>query len=176
MKRSQIIKTLEQFRKITPNEAYSRHSLNVILSTLPKQKIEKPYQTKIQTTSFVSLIKNSWRIAVLSGAMIALITAIYFATSELSPLFLPSLNQNKVVAEAQMIKATIDIQLSHIQKFEESAQQSTIALKKVASNNPTHLNESVIKNEEKEIDLSQILNQSPTTTQSINSILNELTK
>ena len=181
MKLSQIIKTLRKFETITPDKAYSERSRNIILSTPFTPKIHENISLSaatedLRTISIASFFESSWRTLAVAGAVAALIAAIYFTTSQLSPLFLPGLNQGGVVAEAQMVNTSIDVQLSHIQRFEEDASESASALKGVASNAPSHLSESVIKSEQFGITSATPSNPSASTTDAVNSILNELTK
>ena len=181
MKHNQIIKILEQFRNITPDKAYSERSKNIILATPFTPTVhENPsfaaVTADLRTISFTSLFQSVWRGLAVATAAIGLFLIIYLATSQLSPLFLPGLNQRGVIAEADMVNASIDVQLSHIQRFEQDASESTSALKEVAASTPAHLSESVIKSEQTEINSASPNNPESSSTNDINDILNTITK
>ncbi len=181
MKHNQIIKILEQFRTITPDKAYSERSKNIILATPFTPTIQESPSfaaatADLRTISFTSLFQNVWRGLAVATATVGLFIIIYLATSQLSPLFLPGLNQRGVVAEADMINASIDVQLSHIQRFEQDASESASALKEVAANTPAHLSESVIKGEQTKINSANPSDSTSSTTSDVNDILNSITK
>jgi hypothetical protein len=181
MKHNQIIKTLEQFRNITPDKVYSERSKNIILAipftpTIQEDTSFADATADLRTISFTSLFQSIWRGLAITTAAVGLFIIIYLATSQLSPLFLPGLNQRGIVAEADMVNTSIDVQLSHIQHFEQTASESASALKEVAANTPAHLNESIIKGEQTEIYSTNPANLTSSTTNDVNNILNMITK
>ena len=98
-----------------------------------------------------------------------------YGSQYFSPLFLPGLNQDKVIAEADMIDSTITIQLSKLNYFDTASQASAHALSQVAAPTLNHLNATVILN-----DSQQIQELSPTgtdtTSEQIQDILKALQK
>jgi len=102
-------------------------------------------------------------------AGILVIMGVYTITRELSPLFLPGLNQRAMSAEAAAIEREIDIQLSHIDYFQQTSTESSVALKQVTEKNLDHLNEALIKNEAASFE-------EPATPESIDAQLDEMLK
>lgn len=181
MKRNELIKILHQFENITPNKAYSERSKNIILSvpftpTLHEEVSFASATANLRTISFASFFQGIWRGLAVAGAVAGVFLIIYLTTSQLSPLFLPGLNKHGVIAEADMVNASINVQLSHIQRFEQTASESATVLKEVAANTPNHLSESVIKDEQSKINSESPAGTTSPAASDINDILNTLTK
>ena len=127
MNKKQIINNLKLLKEINPENDFSRKSRLAILQTpfvskkvLQDESILSALEMapiKLKNYSLKSIFSNGGRAISVAMATAIILVGIYFATSQLSPLFLPGLNQSKVVAEADMINNTINIQLSHISKF-----------------------------------------------------------
>lgn len=172
MTKERILTILYRMRQISPNKDFSQKSKFAILQT--------PHDFSSKQTAYVQnnqmvlglFIQKSFRAVFLAGATIAILFAIYFATAQLSPLFLPGLNQNGIIAEADMINTSIDIQLSNIQKFDATTKQSITVLQEITANTPDHLSEEVIKSEQEKIELPA----STQTDDQINSILKAIGK
>jgi hypothetical protein len=182
MKYSQLLKILERLKEIKPSKAYSEHSLKIIISAPQLEKSNFDFDNS-KNISSKNLLEVSLRTLAFVFSATAVIALAYFATSQLSPLFLPGLNKSKIMAEAEMVNASIDIQLSHIQKFKQTNNESILVLKEVSSDVPAHLNPSVIKDEESKInsafDKSESLNSSSATSNlnnNLNEILNKISK
>lgn len=164
MNERDIIKNLKRFGAIEPEKGYTAQSRFLILSA-PR------LARRIPVTRLVFNMNYFLRAGSLVGLGVVLIVAAYAATRELSPLFLPGLNQNRIVAEADMINSTIDIELQRVNYFEKATKEGTLALTQVTTASPDHLTAEVI---EKEADQIEALLPEQEFNQEINDILNQI--
>ncbi|KKS83006.1 MAG: hypothetical protein UV58_C0002G0016 [Candidatus Wolfebacteria bacterium GW2011_GWC1_43_10] len=141
-----IIKNLRALRVIQPDENFSARSRLVVLSCSP----EIPGNFPTERGWYLVAVRHLQRIGLslsFTVGVAVLILSIFYATRELSPLFLPGLNEKRVVAEAEMINSQIDIQLSQLEHFQETSQKGNQALQQAANTQLNHLNETVIEKE-----------------------------
>ncbi len=186
MNKKQIINKLKVLKEINPENDFSKKSRLAILQTpfvskkdFQGESILSALETapaKLRSYSLKNIFSSSGRVISVAVATAIILIGIYFATSQLSPLFLPGLNQSKVVAEANMVNNTIDIQLSHITKFEQTAKASTTALKEVAATTPSHINSSIIQAEQSQIDSAFNADPQSQNNQDINNILKSISQ
>jgi hypothetical protein len=180
MDKKTIVKNLGMLRHVQPDRDFSKKSRLAIVQTpfTPALHEKVTLETAVaglHAYTLRDLFSTTFRTVLLASATVAVLAGIYFATTQLSPLFLPGLSQNGIIAEADMINATINLQLSHVQRFEQTAKESTAALKEVSTNNPGHLNETIIKTEQGKID-SLIPAGSADVTREINDILKTISQ
>lgn len=181
MNKKQLINKLELLREIKPNEDFTKKSRLIIVQTpftpTISEKINLESATReLRKYSIRDLFSNSFRSVLMFSATVAVLAGIYFATTQLSPLFLPGLNQKGILAEADMVNATINLQLSHVSKFEQNAKESTAALKEVTTNTPSHLNSAIIQDEQSEIGSAFTADPQSQNNKDINDILNTLSQ
>src|SRR3989344_3527451 len=98
MRNKELFTILNEFKKIKPKEGFVLQSKPLILSQ-PRNSFSSS-QAPIQV-GLRGYAASLTRVMSFSLAGILLVLSIYYATRELSPLFLPGLNQEKVVAEAE---------------------------------------------------------------------------
>lgn len=164
-----IVELLSEFRRIEPREEYSRLSKERILSssqTSTPELISSPSSLLLRT-SFNSL----------SFALVGmvLIVGVYYATQQLSPLFLPGLNEKSITAEAEMVESRIDVQLSQLNYFENTSQESNAVLQQVGENSLDHLNTPIIEQETSHIEKSAEVDATSTVLE-INDVLKALSE
>jgi len=99
-----------------------------------------------------AVLTRSFKIVSFSLIGLTMALAVYAVTQELSPLFLPGLNQNKIAAEAEAINATINIEFDRIERFDIAAQESAQALSEAGPQAFSHLNETIIQREAQRIE------------------------
>lgn len=170
MRKKDIYTILKKFQSIQPDADFAQKLRTELLSRQQPQKpfVEIPlarlmnvrsthaYSTRM---SYVQQPFNAFAFA-LTGILI--VVGVYTITQELSPLFLPGLNQKRITAEAEMVGKQIDIQLSQIEYFKTTTQKSASALKEVTEPTLDHLNETLLKNESQSLvdaDSQQNLNE-----------------
>lgn len=175
MTEKDIQKILTEFKRLSPRKEFINASKMRIFSIVPD---EKP-QALFMGTNPVFL-RTSMNSLTFVFASIVIIMGAYLATQELSPLFLPGLNQKKISAEAEMIGKQIDIQLSQISYFQKTSEESADALKEITSKNLDHLNETLIQHEaqtvQKTSDPEQKVQAHETITNEVNELLQEVSK
>lgn len=176
-----IVKKLGALRVIEPDGDFKKKSRLAILQTPFTPSIHEKITFEAATAGLRSftvsdLFSNTFRSVMIAVGTLGILAGIYFATIQLSPLFLPGLNQNGIVAEAGMVNTTINVQLAHITHFEQTSTDSSNALKEITSNAPVHLNTTVIDSEKSKINSLIPTIPSETATQQVNDILNEISK
>lgn len=154
MKDKDIIKTLELLKHIEPRESFSKESRLLIMSSSQKTPLQRMIPTKVSLSGVLShsFAQHPLRALAFTVAGVALIVTAYTATKEISPLFLPGLNQNKVVAEAEMVNKTINIELQRLEYFDATNKTGSSALNQVTSEELDHLNTSILQKEVGTID------------------------
>ncbi len=146
MNEDKIIKILNKFSEIKPNEDFSIKSRSIILNT-QKNKNEL-YKSVFDFSNILrNVARDSMRIVSFATISAVVIFGIYMATKELSPLFLPGLNKDSIAAEAEMVNSSIDIQLNSMKYFETASKQGGDALKQITEKNFNHLNKTVLNEE-----------------------------
>ena len=142
-----IIELLSQLRRIEPREEYTRLSKERILSS--SQEVYTPELTYSPSSLLLRSSFNSVSFALVG---MVLIVGVYYATQQLSPLFLPGLNEKSIIAEAEMVESRIDVQLSQLNYFENTSQESNILLQQSSENSLDHLNVPIIQHETSHIE------------------------
>lgn len=156
MEEKEIIKNLKLLKNVEPNKDFFEKSRFVILSSSPITNRFSIFRSssKELAVSLRSALEVAWRGLAFSAVSLVVLFSIYYASQELSPLFLPGLNYRKIAAEAESVNAQIDIQLSQLKKFEDTSKQSGEALQEVSSSKLNHLNSSILNNELESIEAS----------------------
>lgn len=146
MNERNIIRILKEFKKLAPRDDFVRESRARVLSSIVRHAAPQARLTgfKPQLNSLRSPLLNTFTF-VFTGAIV--LFGVYVITQELSPLFLPGLNQKAVSAEAEMVGKQINIQLSQIHYFEQTSKDGIQALKEVTEPGMDHLNQALIENE-----------------------------
>jgi|GEM_PF-1632400 len=179
MNKKEIIKNLERLQGIRPDKNFSQKSRLAIIQTpftptLHEKVTFDSATAGLHAYTVSDLFSTTFRTVMVASATLAVLAAIYFAIVQLSPLFLPGLNRDRIVAEADMINSTINVQLSHLQRFEQTSKESAAALKEITANNPSHLNETIIKDEQEKI--NSLVPSSDNTSQDVNDILKAISQ
>jgi hypothetical protein len=174
MNSNQIIKKLETLRVIKPDKDFSKKSRLLIIQTpfTPSKQERISFEAAaagLRSFTIADLFSNTFRSIMIASATLAILGAIYFATAQLSPLFLPGLNRNGIVA-------TINVQLDHVNRFEQTSKDSATALREVAANTPSHLNASIISGEQSKIESLSPSQTATDTNQQINDILKQISQ
>jgi hypothetical protein len=169
---SSIINQLHRFRALKPAEDFSARSRRLILASTPVPHANETGEA-LRVGRFSTIVVRT--IFFTAGTAIT-IAGIFYGSQYFSPLFLPGLNQDKIVAEADMINGTITIQLSQLHYFDTASQVSAQALNQITDTTSlNHLNATAISD-----DTQQIQTLSPTdtdtTSQQIQDILKALQK
>lgn len=176
MKKNDIRTILYGFRGIRPDTRYAAQSRALILAAArrPDQAPAEPALSPL-----AAYFASAMRIGSFVTASLLIVVALYYATQELSPFFLPGLNPGKITAEAEMINSNITIELSQIQEFSQTAQESSTLLHEVNQKSLNHLNDAILNKETRNIDQT-LPAASPSTVDSVNgqidSLLEELNK
>ncbi len=173
---------LIEFKKISPREEFSSRLRTELLSreaqALPVAQLMNVHVMG-PSRAYLQFSKplNALAFAV---ASVLVIVGVYTITQELSPLFLPGINQREISAEAAEIEKEINIQLSQIDYFQQASHESTKALTQVTQKNLDHLNEVLIQNEAASVQQSSEEAPNPLTQEQINGelqkMLDEVTK
>ncbi len=162
---------LHRLAAIAPAQDFSERSRRLVLASAPAPHHDTTLEA-IHVHRFSTIVI---RTALFATGTAIVLTGLFYGSQYFSPLFLPGLNQDKIVAEADMIDNTITIQLSQLNYFDTTSQASAHALNQVAASTLNHLNTAVISN-----DTQQIQTLSPTdtdtTSQQIQDILKALQK
>ncbi len=168
---SSIISQLRHLTALAPSQDFSARSRRLILAS-PRATEPDAALGSMRTHRTVVIIV---RTALFAAGTAVVVAGLLYGSQYFSPLFLPGLNQEKIVAEADMINGTITIQLSQLNYFDTASQASAHALNQVAASPLNHLNTTAISN-----DTEQIQTMSPTdtdaTSQQIQDILQTLQK
>jgi len=148
-----IIRALQSLRAIEPDKDFSKKSRLLILASPHKNGVQEPDITgdmNINTGRWI--VVRSLRIASFTAVAIFLSVAIYYATTQFSPLFLPGLDQSSIVAEADMVDQKITIEVEQIDHFSAVTKESNQLLDGVTKSSFDHLNSSAIGSETSQID------------------------
>ncbi len=178
-KKANIISILNRFKRIKPDEAFSRTSKILILAHRPLNEPTKDYEALLRHTPnrFAFSIQAPLRSLsfLVAGVTIAVVS--FYAIQELSPVLFPGLNAQKITAEAAMVNQQMNIQLSQLHTFDATVQQSNDALHQITQKQMNHLNTTIIQQETTTINGS-VASSSPSSTdqvtQQVNSIINQL--
>ena len=164
MRSPHITDHLHRLNALKPTEDFSTRSRMLVLAA--------PHTTSAITQPTYRI---STAIAIRTALFIAgsaiILGGLMYGSQYFSPLFLPGLNQDKVIAEADMIDNTITIQLSKLNYFDTASQASAHALSQVAAPTLNHLNATVILN-----DSQQIQELSPTDTDTTSEQIQDILK
>jgi hypothetical protein len=146
MNEDKIVKILNKFSEIKPSEDFSIKSRSIILNTQKGNR--ELYKSVFNFSNIIrNVVRDSMRIVSFATISAVIIFGIYMATKELSPLFLPGLNKDNVVAEAEMVKSSIDIQLNSLKYFDEASKQGGDALTQITEKSFNHLNKTILNEE-----------------------------
>lgn len=105
---NELLKNLKEFKKIQPNIDYSKQSRLLILSSL---RLEKQDVAPALSAWFR---KPAFALAVSGVFILIIFLGVSYFNQILSPLFLPGLNKNDLVAEADEITASIQVRLEDV--------------------------------------------------------------
>lgn len=166
-----IINQLRRLGALAPSQDFSARSRRLVLASARTPHQDATLETMHAHRTTVIVVRT----ALFATGTAIVLAGLFYGSRYFSPLFLPGLNQDKIVAEADMIDSTITIQLSQLHYFDTASQASTHALNQVAAAPLNHLNATAISN-----DADQIQTLSPTdtdtTSQQIQDILKTLQK
>jgi hypothetical protein len=179
MKMHDIRKTLNILREVKPDPRFTERSRALIMASARKPAAEGASAQLMGASPVASYLVSLMRIGSFVTASAVIVVALYYATQELSPFFLPGLNPGKITAEAEMINSNINIELSQIQQFSQTAEESSSILHEVNQKNLNHLNDTILNKETNNINQTLPI-ASPSTVDSVNgqidSLLQELNK
>lgn len=164
---NRIHNVFKQLKEIHPDAAYSSMAKRLILAA--------PRQTKREIFTAQSMSARPYALSLINTASLVAVVGLlaigaYVATTQLSPLLLPGLNQKKIVAEADAINQTISIQLAQLERFKKTNEETATVLANVSSQQLNHLNDTIIANEAEKI--TQIEDRQ--TTQQINKDIKDI--
>lgn len=177
MKEKEIKNQISRFSEIEPEKRFTEESRFELLSIIDNSnnKVFNPKENK----AFIGFIREfiiekpaQLASAITMATIIFVVT--YYAVTQISPLFLPGLNKDKIVAEAEMINQKINIEVNKLEHFSSIAKESNEILNEVSKSSFNYLNESIIKGEAIQVD--DINGENKDTNEEINSILNEMSK
>ncbi len=174
MTEKEILKAIKHFQAIQPNKDYSKKSRLTLLSHI------QPSRFGVRAT-LASLLNNGLspkaplQLASFIAVMALLIGGTYYATTQISPFFLPGLNQDRIVAEAEMIEQSISIELDKLDYFVYVAEQSNDMLNSVASSEFNHLNTTTIEKEAQQLEKVEALSDNELSGE-LNTLLEQLTQ
>jgi len=153
MKPKEILHILQSLKDIEPRKDFSEESRFLILSTKQKHSLKEYLPSRVSLSGVLSqsFLSHPLRAIAFTFAGVLIIVTAYTATQEISPLFLPGLNQGKVVAEAEMINKTINIELDRLEYFDATNKTGSSALNQVTSKQLDHLNQSILEKEAQNI-------------------------
>jgi competence protein ComGC len=186
MKDSDIRNILKTFQQLQPTEEFSgrlKQKLEALhtIKQLPVAKLmnvrpaESAYAFTIASRlRRLSPFPQSANAFVFAVASVLVLVGVYTITKELSPFFLPGLNQRGISAEADMVQTQINIQLSQLEYFQTTSQNSAAALKEVTEPGLDHLNEALIQNESQAVEKSPEAAEIPERNKDINSQLEQM--
>ena len=168
-----IIQALKALRAIEPDKDFTTKSRLLVLAAPREDRVSATPVLVGALTTGRTIAVRSLRIVSFTAVALFLCAAIYYATTQLSPLFLPGLNQNSIIAEADMVDQKINIEVQQIDHFSAVTKESNQILDGVTKSNFDHLNTSAIGSETPQID--SISGQSDTQLNSqLNSILQQI--
>ena len=177
MKEKEIKNQISRLREIGPDKRFTEESKFELLSIIDNsnRRVLEPNNEKV----FVGFLREFIIEKPAQLASVITMTAIifvvtYYAITQISPLFLPGLNKDKIVAEAEMINQKINIEVSKLEHFSSITRESKEVLNEVSKNSFNYLNESIIKDEA--IQVNGINEEAKNTNREIDSILNEISK
>jgi hypothetical protein len=174
MKEKDLIRALRALQQIEPEKDYTKESRLLVLSSFKHNPLEA-------TASLVSQFNPAtvWHAPLRIGSFLAVIAllvgGIYYSTTQLSPLFLPGLNQEKIVAEADMIERTINVELQQLEHFSYVATESNEALEEVSVNQADHLHTATLEKEADAIDRA-LPQESVEISEELNQLLNTISQ
>ncbi len=174
MKDKELQDILKQFSRLEPRGSFARES-KMRVCALPQRSAS----ASAELASYPAFFQRSISSLTFAVASVLIILGIYTMTRELSPLFLPGLNQKKISAEAESVNKQIDIELSQIAYFQNASKESSRALKQVTQPQLDHLNETLIENEARNVTSSPAIgetNKNQQTNREIQDILQEISK
>lgn len=179
MNTSTIIQHLRHLMTIEPSKDFSNRSRALILAATQEKT-----STSMAGSSHQTIIRLwSLRTVFFVAGSTAIVIGLLYGSRYFSPLFLPGLNQEKIIAEATDINHTISIQLSQLDYFDTASQASNHALSQVSAPSLNHLNTEILSNDTKQIQalaapfpVGSSQSSTDTTSQAIESILESLQK
>jgi len=169
-----ILHSLTRLQSIKPRGDFSRASKEALLLVVTQNKktiVSQPVQPH-RTGLAIIVMRSS--VLVVGTALI--VAGMVYGGQKLSPLFLPGLNKQNIVAEADMVNSTINIELENLNHFDVTVKTSAQALNQVVGSTPHHLNESVLSADQLQIESLSPATTTDETNQTIESILQELQK
>jgi hypothetical protein len=146
-----IINALKALRSIEPDKDFTKKSRLLVLAAPRDDRTSTPVLTGALTAGRTIAVR-SLRIVSFSAVALFLCAALYYATAQLSPLFLPGLNQNSIIAEADMVDQKINIEVQQVDHFSAVTKESNRLLDGVTKSTFDHLNTSAIGTETPQID------------------------
>ncbi len=175
MKEREIKNQISKLDKIMPEERFTKESRFELLSIIDNSN-RKEFNLK-ENKAFLGFVrefiieKPTQLASVITMAAIIFVVT-YYAVTQISPLFLPGLNKDKIVAEAEMINQKINIEVSKLEHFSSVAKESKEVLNEVSKSSFNYLNESIIKGEA--VQIEDINGENKDTNQEINNILDKI--
>ena len=164
--RHTAIQHLARLRALAPDRDFSARSRALILASDRKTPAAAALPQHRATTIIV-------RTALFVAGSAVVLVGLFYGSRYFSPVFLPGLNHDSIVAEADAIDNTITIQLSQLQYFDTASQASAHALSQVAAPTLNHLNSAVISSDSEKIQTLTPTN-TDQTSQNITDILKAL--
>lgn len=125
-----ILKVLQELRRIKPDAAYTKHSRMLILAAPQSPVMQPAVAPKLSTVFRLSAILGAGLIGIF-----LILGGISYINETYSPLALDGLNQKSLVAEANEINNSIEITLGSIDYLDTSNQAT---LKKIAEISKTN--------------------------------------
>lgn len=146
MHEKDLLQALRSLRAIEPRPDFSQQSRLLVLSEPNNSAAARPQGIFATFTSALSL-RAPFHLVSFAAVAAVVVLGIYYTTNQLSPLLLPGLNQNKIVAEAEMVSQSISVELNQMNHFSDVATQSNAVLDAVAVTELNHLNTSTLRKE-----------------------------
>ncbi|MFA6136280.1 MAG: hypothetical protein WC705_02895 [Candidatus Paceibacterota bacterium] len=176
METKRLKSILGSFKNIHPKNDFSASSKRLVLQSQQIHNEEGNLAVSIGNGSFSILNYFTYApraISFVLGSLVILVS-VYYATRELSPLFLPGLNEKKVVAEAEIVNSNINIQISQLDHFQKTSAESLKVLDQVSKDQFNHLNQTILDKETKVIQSGDL--DSTTMNSDLNSIIKALSQ
>ncbi|MEK7555610.1 MAG: hypothetical protein AAB516_02210 [Patescibacteria group bacterium] len=121
-----LLKNLNKLREIKPNKDYSKQSRLLILSS-PRNYELKTFKIGF-LDSFMAGFRKPATVLAISGVFILIIVfGFSYINQILSPLFLPGLNKNNLVAEADEMTVSIQVRLDDVKYNIQELQNKKLA-------------------------------------------------
>ncbi len=155
MTENELLQNLKSLKGVLPRSEFIHQSKMSILSS---PRTLQPKWKMVGRGALAESLNFGLSMVLIAAAVVLVLGG---ATSIPRAIFLNSLSgvdREGLLAEADMLKKDIDIQLNKVEYYAVTAKEKSVALREVSLNSPAHANPLLIQNEASAFDFQDPIN------------------